>query len=456
MRAWFTQAQLLYAVVLAGMLLIPIGLGAQESTPSQVMSITEAVGLALKNNHELRAQEYGATAQQKEVGVARSYLLPRLSLEERYSLTTNPGYAFFSRLNQERITVQDFDPERLNNPDSINDFQTAVTLEQPLFVRKAWLGLSMSDRESQASQADLKRKREEIAYHVLKASFSVISAREYVGAARLGVDEAQEHARVAKLRYANGLGQYADTLRASTALTQARQRYNVAAKNLSLAQQYLGLLLARQGGIDIRDAAFALPEHDLAFYQQTARSRSDLNAAVLRSANARENILLAEAGYWPSLGVGGTYQLNDHEQPFGSEGTSWQVAAFLRWELFDGAKREYERAKARQLSEQAREAQNALQQGIDYRIFEAYANAQEAQANHELAKEALETASEGARLVRLRYTNGLASLADLLSAQSALEEARAVLVERENAMRTAQAGLSYESGAILADIDIRN
>jgi len=41
-----------------------------------------------------------------------------------------------SRLNQQRINAQDFDPERLNHPDPINDFQSSLTLEQPLFAQK--------------------------------------------------------------------------------------------------------------------------------------------------------------------------------------------------------------------------------------------------------------------------------------------------------------------------------
>ena len=172
--------------------------------------------------------------------------------------------------------------------------------------------------------------------------------------------------------------------------------------------------------------------------------------------NAKENIRLAEALYWPYLGVGGTYQFNDHDQAFGGEGKSWQVGAFLRWNLFDGAKREYDRAKARHLSEQSRETVAAMQDGIDYRIAEAYANVQEAQANSALARQALETAEEGARLVRLRYTNGLATLADLLNTQTALEEARVSVVERENAARTAQATLSFESGVIFSDLNIRD
>ncbi|HBC89403.1 MAG TPA: hypothetical protein DCZ94_20880, partial [Lentisphaeria bacterium] len=67
--------------------------------------------------------------------------LPKISLEERYLRTASPTYAFMTKLSQQRIALADFAPENLNHPSAVNDFQTAITLEQPLYVRKANIGL---------------------------------------------------------------------------------------------------------------------------------------------------------------------------------------------------------------------------------------------------------------------------------------------------------------------------
>lgn len=74
--------------------------------------------------------------------------------------------------------------------------------------------------------------------------------------------------------------------------------------------------------------------------------------------------------------------------------------------------------------------------------------------NSELARQALATAEESTRLIRLRYENGLAPLADLLSAQASLEQARAAVVERENAVGIAAATLSFEGGTMLEDLGV--
>jgi outer membrane protein len=420
------------------------------------LTLVEAVQTALADNHEIRALKNSALATETDIGIARSYLLPKVSLEERYLRTTNPGWAFMAKLNQARITQPDFNPDLLNHPDAIDDYQSSLMIEQTIFAKKAFIGLDMSRMESRAMKAELKRKHEEIAFLVMKVALMIVSAKEYTHAARQGVEDAREHLRVAELRYKNGLSQYSDNLLASTALMDARQKRNIADKNVSLAKRALGLLLAKTDPVDISDAAIHLTVQDLSVYMKSAESRSDVHAAELRGENAKKNIGMAEAGYFPYLGVGGTYQFNDHNQPLGSEGKNWQVMAFLRWDLFDGTKREYERAKAKHLASQADEYVSAMKNGISYQVYEAYLNMEEARKNIELSMEALKTAEEGRRLLKLRYENGLSSLGDLLSAQSSLEHARANLVERENAYKSAVAAMRYASGTILDDLKLGN
>lgn len=449
----FIRATVPVAVLFLFIVVIPSA-RAQGQSPERQMTVLEAVQTALVDNHEIKAMQSATRAQEKDIGVARSYLLPRLFFEERYLRTTNPGYAFMSRLNQERIVSQDFNPDQLNHPDAINDCQSSLTLEQPLFVKKAYVGLDMSRTEARAKEEELTRKREDIAFQVVKACLMLSSAKEYARAVGQGVEDVREHKRVADLRYKNGLGQYADTLRAATAFMEVQQKKNIADKYVHLAKRGLGLLLATTESIDVADPAIDLPFNELAVYVKAAESRSDLRAAYLRHENAEQNIKMAEAAYFPNIGVGGTYQLNDHNQPLGSEGKNWQVMAFLRWDIFDGTKREYERAKAKHLAAQAQENVSAMKKGVSYRIYEAYMNVDETRKNIDLTREALKTADEGTRLFKVRYENGFSPLADLLSAQSSLEQARAGLVERENAYKMALLTLIFESGTILKDLKI--
>ena len=420
----------------------------------RALSFTDAVKLAFENNHEIRAMDNAALASREGIGIARSSLLPRLTFEERYLRTVNPGYAFMTKLNQQRIDQPDFLPVNLNNPDPISDFQTLFFLEQPLFTRKGLLGLEMSKTDARAKDEEALRKKEEIVFQLVQGAISLDTAKAFLGAMEKSVADAKEQLRITELRQRTGLGQYADTLRAATALSAAEQRKISAEKNLRVAKRGLGLLLGLEEDIEILNPLPDLPLRDLAACTQRALSRRDIKSGELREENARKNIKLAEAGYFPYVGVGGAYQLNDHNRPLGTEGNNWQVTAFLRWDLFDGTKREYERTRAKYEAASAQEQLSGLKKAISYRVYEVYLSIDEAQRNVDLARRAALAAEEGKRLVQLRYENGLYPLVDLLNAQAGLDQARAGLVAREGERRLATARLSYESGAIMQDLNL--
>jgi len=417
-------------------------------------SLFDAVRYALEHNNEIRAAESSLAAKQDDVGVARSNLLPRVYFEERALRTNNPTYAFMAKLNQGLFTQQDFAVNRLNQPDPTNDFQTQFFAEQPIFVPKAWMGVDISKREHQAGRIDFSRKREEIAFRVCQAWLRVHTARAQLAVAQKGVEDAQEHYRIAKLRYEADLGMVADTLRASTALAESKQRKVTAETQHHLARRMLGLLLGLSGSADVAGEIPEFPLRDIEAYASSAQARGDLRSMELRYENAEKSIGLSETEYLPYVGVGGGYQWNDPANLFGGSGDSWQVSAFLRWNLFDGAKREHERSKAKHQARQAREALLGIRKAAAYGLYQARLGVEEARANLELAREALKTAEEGTRLVQMRYENSFSPIVDVLDSQVALDRARAGLVARENEYRVAVLNLGWESGTILQDLGL--
>ena len=176
----------------------------------------------------------------------------------------------------------------------------------------------------------------------------------------------------------------------------------------------------------------------------------------LKHESAKTNVKAAEAGYIPTIGVQGNYQLNDKDVPFGSEGNSWLVAGILRWELFNGARREYERAKAKHQADEIGQMVNGLKKTVSLQVYESLLTVEETNKNIELAESSLKSAEEGTRLVQKRYENSLSPFYDLLDAQVNLDKARANVVAKKNEYLISVAKLSFESGTILKDIGIEN
>ena len=429
--------------------------GTGMAADTRLLTFSGAVIAALENNHELRSQRNSYSAKQADVGIARSMLLPKISFEERYLRTANPAYAFMTKLNQGRIESTDFVPDSMNRPDAVSDFQSAVSFEQPLFMRKAYIGLDMSKIEAAVSEENLKRKQEEVAFRVVQNCLLADTAARYVDIVEKGLEDAREHQRLAETRFGAGLGLYSDTLRAATAVAEAEQKRVSAGKNLRVARLALGLLIGSADAVEVTGEIPALPLRKIEELRAQSLTRKDVQSLELRAANARNSVKLAEANYFPSVGMGGAYQLNDHNRPFGSEGDSWQVTAALRWEIFDGTKRKHERTKARFEVSEAEEYLAGMREMVSFQVEEAWLSLEEAKQNSELARKALATAEEGRRLVKVRYEGSLSPIVDMLDAQVSFDHARANLVARENEYKLAIANLCFASGTILDDLKLK-
>lgn len=420
----------------------------------ELVTLRDAVRMAMDDNHELRALKNSLFAQHEAIGIARSFLLPRIYFEEQFTRTNNPPSVFAIKLNQKRFTVSDFAIDSLNNPPAINDFQTLFGFEQPIYSRKAYVGLGIAKKEYAAQSEEYRRKQEELAFKVVQGYLRVHTTKAYLGVSLKGLEDGREHLRIAEARYKARLGLYSDTLRAMTALTEAEQRLARTQKDHAVAKRWLGLLLGRSNPINIVNENVNTPFKDIEYYTGASLSRKDLRALQMRYENAKNSVKLAESQYLPTVGVGGSYQMNDHGRAFGSSGESWRLAAVLRWNLFDGTSREFEKSKALHKVNETEEYLKGLKKFISFKIYEAYLAVEEARKNVELSEAALKTAEEGQRLVKTRYENSLSPILDLLDVQLNLDRTRADVIARNNEYQVSIINLSYESGTIIQDLNM--
>lgn len=188
---------------------------------------------------------------------------------------------------------------------------------------------------------------------------------------------------------------------------------------------------------------------DIDVYLKEVLKRDDLLALKKRLANAKGAIKLSSADYVPIFGIGGSYQWNDHNSAFGSEGKSYIGMAFMRWNLFDGLRRESEVERARLKAQEVEEYLSGLKKEISYRVYEAYLTVEEARKALELSNARLAFAEEGARLLKVRFENSLSTIVELLDTQTALDMARADLVEKKGNYLRSIAELEFTSGLLL-------
>lgn len=418
------------------------------------VAFPEAISLAMKNHPFLAAAGEEWTSAKKDAAAARGFYLPSLTFEERFVRTSIPAEVFAFKINQERLLLSDFSSvDNFNRPPPINEYMTTFTVEQALFAPKIYLGYRMAGREAVAKGLELRRKKEEVVYQVLSSFLDVRTAREYVGVAARGFDDAMEHHRIAEAAERSGTGLASDVLRAKVSLASAESRSVTAENRLALAQRGLALAMGERGttGADADGVLPSLPEEG-ALEDRIAAAlagRGDLRAVSLRVENAAANVDVQRSDYLPTVGLTGAFQIDAHDGVFSPDNHSWKVGVGLRWNLFDGFRREAEVGRSSAERGKARAYYRGAQDHAAFQVTRAYLGVKEAGRRVEIARSAAVAAEEGTRLIKARYENQLARMVDLLDAQTALDTARADLVKAENDLRQSRADLLFSSGELL-------
>jgi outer membrane protein TolC len=418
------------------------------------VTLVEAVRAAMKDNPAIKAKMWAFEAARKDVDISKSPLWPGFYAEERLMRTDNPTYYFMSKLDQRRFEAADFAIDKLNNPNPINNYLTEFGFEMPLYARKIYVGMDMAKVQSEVSSLEFFRLRERVALEVFEAFAGVRTAEGFLSAARTGMMEAGEILRVAQAMEAAGTGLYSDVLRARAAEAGARRKVIVAEKTLKVAKRALGLAMGRTGPWGAAGDYVEPAPEDYEVYRLAALGRSDIRACEKGGENAQNALKMARSAYYPAVGVGGAYQLNDHERPAGAEGSSWRVSAFVRMDLFDGFKREDESARAEFKIKEAAELLEGQRRRAEFEVFSAYAAVGEARQMRTLAVETLAAAQEGLRLVEKRYAASLAPFVSVLDARALVDGARAEFAASAGRYITAMAELEFASGRILKLLDL--
>ncbi len=444
------------AVLLAAAILSPPALAeSPDNGVAAAVAFPEAVSLALRNNASVSAAGHAWASARRDAEAARGFYLPSLLFEERFVRTNVPAEAFAFKMNQERLLGSDFaDVDNFNKPPPINDYMTALTLEQPLFAPKAYLGYRMAGSEAEARGLDAVRTKEETVHRVLSAYLDVRTAKEAIRVAEQGVSDAREHLRIAEALEGAGMGLASDVLRARVFLARAESGLVTAGSRLSLARTALGLAMGEKRGTRV-DAAGPIPplpdpgSLDGRIAAVGAR-RSDLKAFSERIANAETNVTYERSGYLPTVGVMGGWQLDAGDGPFSPDNRTWKVGVGLKWNLFDGLRREAAVGKAAEESGRAKAQYREAGDQAAFQVTRAYLSVEQAERRLGIARAALAAAEDGSRLVQARYENQRARMIDVVDAQSALDAARTDLVTAESDVVQSRADLEFASGTLLS------
>ncbi len=357
-------------------------------------------------------------------------ILPSARIEAGVVRTTDPIGAFGTTLRQRLVTPEAFDPARLNNPAAVTNVLGGVVLEMPLVNGDAWTGWRAARAAADASRAAGEWTSVTTRVQVVRAYYGAVLAAE-----KAIMLEQAERAALAGVRQVQsmvqqGLVTKADALQAAVRASDVTSQLLSARLEAQTARQQLGVLLGRTDGtapelpaqlpedapvrtLAVRDTSAVIASGDA-----TTAGRADVRAASAGVLAANADRLRAGTTLLPRVNGFARYDWNDPTALYSGR-KNWTVGLMASWSLFGGGSELADLAGATARAESARAGQQAAIAAGQAEADAARRTIAVALQRLDLAEQSAAQSREAHRLVDKRYAGGLATVAELLAAETA-------------------------------------
>jgi outer membrane protein len=427
-----------------------------SNAPPAALTLKEAVQTALEKNPSVQAADAYAKAVEQGIRVARAGRYPRQDFSEGFTRGNNPVYVFGSLLTQRQFTAANFDLGTLNVPSPLDNFRTAFTASMPLYDAGQISRQTKNARlEAQGASEARNRTRQQIIFGVVQAYLNELLAREDVQVAQSSVDLTKADLARAENRQQQGLAVPSDVLSAQVQLAQSKEELLGAQNAVAVAQAALNVAMGlpedaptqvagRLKEINIQPGT--LEEHQ----NRALAMRPDYHQAELGKERADNGIRMARAEFLPKLNLFSSWEVDN--QTFATRGgNNWAMGATLNFNLFDGGANRARLAESKARERQAEAMRSRMASAVRLQVREAYLNLETARQRVDVSRDAVSQAEESLRIIQNRYEAGLATITDLLRAETARATARMNNLNAVFDYRLGYAALELATGELAAD-----
>lgn len=398
-----------------------------DSWPTNALSLNDALEVALRQSPTILK---GRQDIQESYGVSlqlRSAMLPRI--------TGTASYLAIGDGNIESVQTPSFG-FRLRN----NQFWNAnILVSQPIYagggiqsrVRSAGLTREAALAQFQAIVAD--------ALLSIKVAYDdVLLSMEQIQTQKASVALLEKELLDQKRRFDAGTAPRFNVLRAEVELANAKPRLIRAENAFRISRDTLATLLGWNIPTNSLDSIplqlsdrLAAEPFDITLPMAIAKARVQRPELTVRAMDRRlrkEDVTQAQANYYPSVGIAGGYQ--GQSRVFSDDLSlvldGWTAGAQFNWSILDFGltKGRVDAAKAR-LAKSEIDQDDTVRQ-IDLEVRTAHSTFIEAREVLASQQKVIEQAEEAVRLAMARNDAGSGTQLDVLSAQTALTEARTV------------------------------
>ena len=385
----------------------------------QVVYITkfEVLTKVSQENRSIKIAEQEYNEARADFRQTNAVFLPNITASHAGIATTNPLMSFGSKLNQEILTQNDFNPALLNDPSQIENYATKFQIQQPLINLEGIYQRKAAKKKMNAMALQTERTSDYFAFEVEKAYMQLQLAYKAVDVLKKTLEAAEENKALVDNSFKQGYLQRTDVLSAEVRVIEVRNQLQTAKSNVQNASNYLSFLMNEKQDV-VYQPSDSLTVSFLSINNKTvSENRADIKAMQLVSDTYFTMHKADKMAFLPRFNAFGSYELYD-DQIFQADANGYLFGAELSWDLFQGYKRfgkaqkskaEFEKSK---LQYEQYMSQSQLELNKAKRMF------LDAENRLNLTALALEQSKESLRIRTNRFTEGLEKTTDLLMAET--------------------------------------
>lgn len=441
--------------------LLMVALWALPGWAQDPMSLKDAVRLAVDRNPSVRASAAAQQASSSRIAEARGGSLPKVNYSESWTRSDNPVFVFSSLLTQHQFGEQNFLVGPLNRPDFLNNFQSQIAADQPLYdagqtkhaVRSAELTKDLTGEDGRRTQM-------EVIAGAVRSYYDALLGAEQLNATSQAMRSAQADLERAQAVRSAGLSTDVDVLSIRVHLASVREQQIRRAADLEVARaalnDALGLPLDTAHALTTALTPLTLPQGLVADYEKNALSeRPEARQVKLASSLAENRAATAHSNLLPQVGVHAAFEA-DRQRFYDRGGANWLVSIGLRWNVFNGFSDRARIEESKFALRQSEAEQERAGSAIRLQVRRAFADLSAAAQRIEVAQASVAEAEESLRITQNRYETGLSNVTDLLRTETAVLEARTRHLAAIHDQRIAAAMLEMAAGTLTPDSEVLN
>jgi outer membrane protein TolC len=423
---------------------------AQDAQPSASSSaeptetpITITLDEAIKRAEANEPAYAASSAENKAVGldrwIARGELLPRVVYHNQ---------AIYTQADRGQTV-----PRFIAN-NAAREYMSQAVVNETLGLSQV-AGLRHADAAAARTAAELEVARRGLVSAVTSLYYGAVTAESKLTIAERARSEATEFTTLTGKREQAREAAHADVVKAQLLQQQRERDLSDARVAAEKARLELGVLLfpdPRTSYELVSEASAAPLASHTEVEQAAAKYNPELKSALAALKMSDSDVLAARAAYLPDLGLNVTYGIDASQfavnGPDRLQNLGYSASVTLDIPVWDWLSTQHKVKQSEIRRDAARVTLSATQSRLIARLNEAYSEAAVARDQLASLDESVSTAAESLRLTKLRYSEGEATVLEVVDAQTAYVTAENAREDGRVRYQTARADLQTLTGTM--------